>query len=62
MTTRGLASPSDDKRYVRRDEHGLIRESDQVGRSLSQDRRKRVTTPVKPGQGDRGDQRRHWPP
>ncbi len=46
-----------DKRYVRRDDKGQFKESDDVGRSLSQDVRKRATTKVPPGQGDRGDQK-----
>jgi hypothetical protein len=46
-----------DKRYVRRDTKGRFNESDDVGRSLSQDRRRKASTIVKPGQGDRGDQR-----
>lgn len=58
MTKREPVSPQGDN-HVRRDERGQFKESDDVGRSLSQDRRKRATTPVKPGQGDRGDQRRH---
>ena len=47
-----------DKRYIRRDEQGRIKESDDVGRSLSQDRRKKAKTTVKPGQGDKGDRPR----
>lgn len=52
-------SPNGDTRFVRRDEHGRFKESDDAGRSLAQDRRKRAKTEVKPGQGDRGDQRKH---
>lgn len=59
MTKRELISPKGDKRYVRRDDQGQFKESDDVGRSLPQDRRKRAATTVKPGHGDRGDQRRH---
>jgi hypothetical protein len=44
-----------DKRYIRRDDHGRIKESDDVSRSLSQDDRKKATTAAKPGQGDKGD-------
>ena len=44
-----------DKRYVRRDENGRFKEQVDVGRSLSQDRRKQAKTKVKPGDGDRGD-------
>jgi hypothetical protein len=46
-----------DKRYVRRDEEGRFKESDDVGKSLAQDRRQRAKTVAKPGQGDRGDRR-----
>jgi len=48
-----------DKRYARRDENGRFTDSqDDVGRSLSQDRKRQAKTTVKKGQGDRGDQRR----
>lgn len=47
-----------DKRYIRRDARGRIQESDDVGRSLSQDRRRQVKTIAKPGQGDKGDRAR----
>ena len=47
-----------DKRYVRRDDKGRFKESDDVGRSLAQDVRKHARTEVKSGQGDRGDRRR----
>ena len=49
--------PNNDARYVRRDEDGTFKESDDVGRSLSQDRREDAKTEVKKGQGDRGDRR-----
>ena len=55
---RELISPGGDKRYVRRDEKGRFKESDDVGRSLPQDRKRDAATKVKPGQGDRGDQKR----
>ena len=44
-----------DSRYIRRDERGRIKESDDVGRSLKQDRARKAKTKVKSGQGDRGD-------
>jgi ribosome recycling factor len=44
-----------DKRYIRRDAKGRIKESDDVGRSLSQDRRRTAKTKVKAGHGDKGD-------
>ena len=51
-------APNDDTRFVRRDEHGRFKESDDAGRSLAQDRRTDAETTVKPGQGDRGDQKK----
>jgi hypothetical protein len=45
-----------DKRYIRRDRRGQFGESDDVGRSLAVDRRKKAKTTVKKGEGDRGDQ------
>jgi len=50
-----------DKRYIRRDERGRIGESDDVGRSLAQDRRTKAKTVAKPGQGDKGDRPRRKP-
>jgi hypothetical protein len=59
MSRRELIEPHDgDKRYVRRDEQGKFKESDDVGRSLAQDRRQHAQTESKPGQGDRGDRKR----
>jgi hypothetical protein len=53
---RELVEPhSGDKRYVRRDDQGRIKESTDVSKSLSQDVRKDAKTTAKPGQGDRGD-------
>lgn len=49
-------APNGDARFVRRDEHGRFKESDDVGRSLAQDRRQHAKTTVKSGEGDRGDQ------
>ncbi|MDH5823961.1 hypothetical protein QFW77_13335 [Luteimonas sp. RD2P54] len=55
---RELIEPNGDKRLIRRDEKGRIKESDDLGRSLSQDVRKQAKTTVPSGQGDRGDQKR----
>lgn len=55
---RELIAPNGDKRYVRRDPEGRFTESDDVGRSLAADRRKKANTTVKPGQRDKGDQNR----
>ena len=52
---RELIDTGTDKRYVRRDEQGRFKESDDVGKSLSQDRRKKAKTVAPKGQGDRGD-------
>jgi hypothetical protein len=53
---RELIEPNEgDKRYVRRDEDGKFKESDDVGRSLSQDQKRDAKTESKPGQGDKGD-------
>jgi hypothetical protein len=53
---RELIEPNEgDKRYVRRDEEGKFEESDDVGRSLSQDQKRDAQTQSKPGQGDKGD-------
>jgi hypothetical protein len=54
---RELIDTGTDKRYVRRDEKGRFKESDDVGRSLSQDIKRKAKTKVKSGQGDRGDKR-----
>lgn len=58
MTKRELIDTGNDKRYVRRNEKGQFKESDDVGKSLSADRRKKAKNDVKPGQGDRGDQKK----
>ncbi|HMJ25803.1 MAG TPA: hypothetical protein VK475_08240 [Pyrinomonadaceae bacterium] len=55
---RELIDTGNDKRYVRRDDEGRFKESDDVGRSLAQDVRKHAKTKVPAGQGDRGDQKR----
>lgn len=55
---RELIAPKGDKRYIRRDEKGRIKESDDVGRSLAADRRTKAKTVVKSGQGDKGDRKR----
>jgi hypothetical protein len=54
---RELIAPRGDKRYIRRDAKGRIKESDDVSRSLSQDRRRKAKTTAKAGQGDRGDRK-----
>ena len=54
---REMIAPRGDKRYIRRDTKGGIKESDDVGRSLSHDRRRKAKKKAAPGQGDRGDRR-----
>ena len=56
---RELIDTGRDKRYVRRDDQGHFDEVEDVGRSLGQDVRKHAKNTVQPGQGDRGDQKRH---
>ena len=54
---RTLIKPKGDARYIKRDARGRITESDDVGRSLKQDRLKKAKKQVKPGFGDKGDQK-----
>jgi hypothetical protein len=54
-TKRELITTGSDKRYVRRGAQGRFSESDDVGRSLAQDRPRKALTKAKKGQGDRGD-------
>jgi hypothetical protein len=56
---RELIVPKGDKRFVRRDAQGQFKESDDVGKSLSQDRRRKATRSAQAGQGDTGDRKRH---
>ena len=55
---RELIDTGTDKRYVRRDAKGQFDESDDQGKSLAQDVKRKAKTTVKAGQGDRGDQKR----
>ena len=52
---RELIDTGSDKRYVRRDEDGRFKESDDVGRSSAQDQKRDSDTKPKRGVGDRGD-------
>lgn len=55
---RELIEPNEgDKRFVRRDDEGKFQESDDVGRSLSQDQKRNAKTEVQSGEGDRGDRK-----
>jgi hypothetical protein len=55
---RELIDTGTDKRYVRRDEKGRFEDVVDVGKSLSQDRKRQAKHAAKPGQGDRGDRKR----
>jgi hypothetical protein len=59
MSKRETIEPNPgDKRYVRRDEKGhFTDEQDNVGRSLSPDRRKHAEHEAPKGKGDRGDRK-----
>ena len=52
---REMIDTGTDKRFVRRDEQGQFKESDDVGRSLGRDVKQRAQTKSKKGEGDRGD-------
>jgi len=54
---RELIDTGTDKRYVRRDDEGKFKESDDQGRSLAQDVKQKAKKTVPSGQGDRGDQK-----
>lgn len=58
MSKRELIDTGTDKRYVRRDDDGKFKESVDVGRSLSADKRRKAKNVAKPGEGDRGDHKR----
>ena len=55
---RELIDTGTDKRFVRRKKTGQFKASDDVGKSLSADRRKEAKKVSKPGQGDKGDRKR----
>jgi hypothetical protein len=46
-----------DKRYVRRKRGRFTKSQDDVGRSLSADRRRKAKRVAKKGEGDRGDRK-----
>ena len=54
---RELIAPRGDKRYIRRDAKGRIKESDDVGRSLSRTDAARPRRSPNPVEGDRGDRK-----
>ncbi len=54
---RTLIAPNGDKRYIKRNAKGQIKESDDQGRSLSADDRKTAKKKTKSGYGDTGDRK-----
>ena len=52
---RELIDTGTDKRYVKRRRDGTFKESDDVGKSLAADRRRKSKTKVGSGFGDQGD-------
>ena len=52
---RELIDTGTDKRYIRRDEAGRFRESDDVGRSHATDQKRQAENKSKRGEGDKGD-------
>lgn len=60
MSKRELIEPHDgDKRYIRRDDKGRIKESVDVGKSLAADQRQHAKHDAGRGQGDKGDRQKH---
>ena len=55
---RELIDTGTDKRYIRRDAKGQFGESDDVGRSLARDVKRKAKKTVPAGQGDKGDKKR----
>jgi hypothetical protein len=52
---RKLVRTGRDARFMRRGAKGRFKESDDVGRSLRSDRRKKAKRKVRSGYGDKGD-------
>jgi hypothetical protein len=59
MPKRELIEPKGDKRFARRTKNGRFSEHDDVGKSLAQDQKRAAKRRAKPGQGDKGDRRKH---
>jgi hypothetical protein len=55
MMPRELIDTGTDKRYVRRNDEGQFKESDDVGRSSAQDQKRDSVNKPNRGEGDRGD-------
>lgn len=54
---RELTAPNNDKRFTKRNADGTFKESDDVSKSLSRDIQTNAKKKVKPGYGDKGDQK-----
>ena len=57
MSDRERIDTGTEKRYIRRDEQGQFKESEDVGRSSAQDQLRDAEHDTRKGQGDRGDRR-----
>lgn len=57
-TKRELIAPRSDKRYAKRATDGTWTEMDDVGASITVDRRRAAKAAVRPGHGDQGDVKR----
>jgi hypothetical protein len=55
---RELIDTGTNKMYAKRDAKGQFKEMDDVGRSLSADRRQKAKTTTEAGYGDQGDRTR----
>jgi hypothetical protein len=55
---RELINTGRDKRFVKRTASGKFKESDDVGKSLSSDRKRSAKRTTKSGFGDQGDQKK----
>ena len=55
MSERELIDTGTDKRFVRRDEDGQFKESDDLSRSLSADQRQKAKNHKPRNEGDKGD-------
>ena len=55
MSKRELIDTGTDKRFVRRDEDGKFKESDDVGRASATDQKRDAKGKSSPGHGDKGD-------
>ena len=55
---RELINTGSDKRFVRRGKKGRFKESDDAGRSLSRDVKRKAKKTVRSGHGDKGDRKK----